>query len=122
MRGGLPLLAVLAILWSVTLPAIGNVPPGPHTIPKVQTECESYTSQAGMDRLQQWITTLQSGLLKNPQLEQDVWECVMDMEKVIVTDKWVYEVCKTAPDAKFEDTVFKALVVHLDFCGISVQR
>lgn len=123
MRGGLPLLAILAILWSATLPASGSIPTGPpSTSPKTTTECEYYTAQTRTDRIQQWINTLQSGLIKNPELPQEVWTCVQDMQKILVTDQFVYNVCLDDPNAPFETVVFKALEQHLDQCGIGIER
>jgi hypothetical protein len=110
-------IVLLAVLASANIPR--NPTPEP-TVP--QTACESYTATSDMDRAQQWIATLQSGLIKNPELSQEVWLCVMDVMKIDETDRFVFTACKADPRAPFEPVVFKALEHHLDQCGIGIER
>lgn len=126
-KGTVPIaLLIVGIIIAAVLfvaPSRANIPPT--NAPKgsqATTECEYYTAQTRMDRIQQWVRTLQSGLIKNPGLAQEVWTCVQDMQKILVTDQFVYNVCSDDPNAPFEPVVFKALEQHLDQCGISIER
>ena len=102
--------------------ASANIPSGPPTPPKPKTVCGGYTAMPHSERIQQWVNTLQSGLIKNPELAEEVWVCVMDYQKMVVTDKFVFDVCTDDPNADFEPVVFKGLEYHLDQCGIGIER
>lgn len=114
--------AIALIFGSLNIPASGNVPPNGAQLPSPQTECEKYVATAPQVRIQQWIATLQMGLTKNPELGQPVWECVMEFDKILVTDRFVLNACTDDKHSQFEPVVFKALEGHLDQCGISIQR
>jgi hypothetical protein len=115
---------VIVIAFAAIL-ASANIPPGPPTAtttPEPETECDNYVAVSLQDRTQQWITTLQSGLIKNPDLPQETWTCVMDLDKIMVTDQFVFDVCTKDSHAAFTPVVFKALEYHLAQCEISIER
>jgi hypothetical protein len=115
------LVAILAVIASA------NIPPGLHTSlpepePTYSTKCEEYLDTQPTDRIDQWIVTFRAGLMNNPELEQEVWVCVMDLYKMAETDQFMVRACRENPKVPFEDLAFKALAGHLDKCEVGITR
>ena len=105
--------------------ASANIPPGPRATtqePAEQTRCEEYLATQSSDRIDMWIVTMRQGLMNNPELEQTVWVCVMDIYKMSETDQFVLRACRDNPKAPFEELAFKALAHHLDKCDVGITR
>jgi hypothetical protein len=117
------ILAIAAVAASMDMPtASGSIPPLGAIKPELKTACDEYIATPYTTRIDQWINTFQSGLMKNPELEQDVWTCVMDLYKMSETDQFMLSECRINTNTPFNDLAFKALSVHLDKCGIGVSR
>lgn len=117
-------LAIVVLGVSMNMPILAAIPTGLHTsIPEPSlTKCEKYIATHAMERMDDWIYTLEQGLLSNMQLGQDVWECVMDTYKVAETDQFMLRSCRANPNATFKDLALDALAEHLDQCGLGFER
>jgi hypothetical protein len=114
---------LLVILVALAVLASANIPPGLHNIEPTVTLCTDYTATGPAERMDDWLNTLQNGLMSNPELAETVWECVMDTYKVAETDQLVLRACReNVLGTTFKDIVFKALETHLEQCGIAIKR
>lgn len=112
------LMALFVVL--VSAHALGSIPDRGQSEPT--TECGKYLAELPTARMDQWVRTFQSGLIKHPELGPEVWQCVMDIYKMAETDQFMVRECRKNTDAPFNELAFKALSVHLDQCGIGVNR
>lgn len=107
----------------LALLASANIPSGPTTsIPEPTTKCSEYIATPSSDRIDMWIATMQQGLMNNPDLEQSVWICVMDIYKMSETDQFMLRACKADVHTPFEDLAFKAVAGHLAKCEVEIRR
>ncbi len=116
-------LGIAAIIF--TTPMSANIPSRPHTSvpePVPETKCEEYLATLSSDRIDQWITTIQIGLNKNPQLPIEAWSCVLDIYKMSETDQFMLRRCRDNMNTSFEDLAFEALEQHLKLCDLVVIK
>lgn len=100
-----------------SIPPIGTI-----SKPEPETKCENYIATDFMRRVETWLYTFQTGLLKSPDIETDMWECIMEMENIVATDDFVLTACTNDPNAKFITLARKALDRHLDLCGAKAAQ
>lgn len=113
---------ILAILFSATVPASGNVPPNSSQPEPQKTVCDEYLVTPTHIRIATWANTLRHGVGKTPDLHPAQTECIMDLARIAELDTQVEYACRLEPKRNFNDLAFQMLSAYLDPCGIEVRR